>query len=96
VKDVGGQVNGNYTVAGYLQAALLVAAINKCGDACTAAKVRDNLETVQVSSNGLAPQDMVGYTPTQHLPMNTIGAYVWDDTTQFMKLAKTGIKVTIP
>jgi ABC-type branched-subunit amino acid transport system substrate-binding protein len=91
VKAIGGDPNGNFTAAGYIEALLLVAAIKKCADACTPPKVRDNLESLQLASNGLAGAATIGFSPKNHEAIGALGAWSWDDASQAMKLQQANL-----
>jgi branched-chain amino acid transport system substrate-binding protein len=70
-------MDNNYFSLGWLIGAVTVAAINKCGDSCTAVKMNTAYENVgKVDVNGLNPD--VEYTPTRHRAVASGAYFQWD------------------
>jgi branched-chain amino acid transport system substrate-binding protein len=76
VGDTQGMDN-NYFNLGWMTGAITVAALKKCGDGCTAAKMNTAYENVgKVDANGLNPD--IQYSPTRHRAVTSGIYFHWD------------------
>jgi branched-chain amino acid transport system substrate-binding protein len=86
-------IDSGFYPFGWANAAAVVAAIKKCGDSCTAAKVNDALNDLgKVDVNGLNPN--ASYSPDKHRLAGAGIYYHWDSSKSAPEPVGTWINVS--
>jgi branched-chain amino acid transport system substrate-binding protein len=93
VKAIGGDPNGTYTAAGYLQADLIGQALKDCGPNCDSKKFAAQLGKTMIKTGGVTSSPTAGFSATSHQAVSSLSVYSWDASTKAMKLDQAGLPV---
>jgi len=80
-----------YANTGYLQAMEIAEGLRSCGFPCSGADMRKALERLNHDSQGFA-SGPISFSPQNHEALDTVSFYVWDDRTQTVVEAASGVR----